>query len=233
MRLPSPLECSLGLVRVASFLVPSRDRDEWLDEWNAELLSAQLRLERRGDPSLRRRLWQFASGSLADALWHRVHILERDEFRRDLRAAIESPEFCLLGIASVFVLIALASGFLPATRDVLLPLPYAEPGRIATITQTGIALSARSGVLVEDSRLWRTDSHTLTDSAIYTWQSTFSSGQEILTARVSDNFFSLLGARASGGRVIETLRDCQHCVVLSHDFARSRSITAGQQVQIS
>src|SRR5205807_6351180 len=92
---------------------------------------------------------------------------------------------------------------------------------------------ARSGVLVEDSRLWRTDSHTLKDSAIYIWQSIVSSGQEILTARVSDDFFSLLGARASSGRAIETLRDCHHCVVLSHDFARARSITAGQQIQIA
>src|SRR5262249_51375981 len=128
-----------------------------------------------------------------------------------------SPVFCLSAIAFGIVVIALLSGMLRMTRAVVLPLPYADGERIATVSQGLALLATRSGVRADWVPSWRENSRALADAASYTWPA-----GPVPTARVSSNFFVLLGASTTDGRVLDNgaFIRCPDCVVLSHDFWR-------------
>lgn len=205
------LDLGLGLVRVISLLVPAGFRREWLDEWCAELQCAGMAMRSREytPGQIEWRLLEFALGSLQDALWHRLQVFEPEAALRELRAGVEAPRFCLAVHAGVLVLIALATGFLPATRDVLFPLPYRDASRIATVAQSGLAVATRSGARSDRIAMWRRESRLLEDVAAYTWRPESAGlpsaeGVSVLTARVSENFFALLGARTVKHSVISS-----------------------------
>jgi hypothetical protein len=239
------MERTLLLVRAASFLVPSASRDDWHREWIAEMQAAALEMRRRGDSlaSIRSHLWQFALGSLRDAAWHRMQALQREKLVRDFRARAETPGFCLSALSGVIALIALASGFLPSSRDVILPLPYEAADRIVTLSQGGVPVATRSPIRIDRIRLWRGQSRQIDGIAPYTWRrETFvtpgGSSVGATVARVGGDFFALLGAHDINGRRFERdgFRGCSRCVVISYDVWRTtfgrRALTATPEIQI-
>jgi hypothetical protein len=130
------------------------------------------------------------------------------------------------------MLIALASGFLPLTRNVLMPLPYRDAASVATLAQSG-TMATRAGVPGKAVELWRERSVTLDGIATYRWEAA-PWGEAAATApsaRVSRNFFHLLGAKTSAGRSFErdAFAGCaagpeagpEECLILSYDFWRS------------
>ncbi len=209
------------LIHLASLLMPPRQRGEWSREWLAELHHAHA-LGFGGDAQLIR----FARGAFQDALWHR-HLWHRQgEWSRDaLAAKTRSARCCLAGLAGVILLIIVTSGFLPITRSILRPLPYSDANRIATASDGGSALATRSALRAAWASLWQSKSKLLEGAEVYLWQDGVvkdSSGREsaVLTARVSHNFFALLGAHSSDGQIFERNRftNCESCVVLSYSF---------------
>jgi hypothetical protein len=215
------------LVRVASLLVPARRREEWTREWLTELHYA-------GAHAGEARLMAFASGAFHDAIWqHRdFWTLERISQRA------QSARFCMESIAAVLVLIVLASGFLPMTRSVLMPLPYRDAAGIVTVAQSG-TMAMRAGVSGQAVELWRENSVSFDDIATYRWQAA-PGGGALMSAWVSPNFFHLLGAKTSTGRTFE--RDApascaagsganlEQCVILSYDFWRA--VNGGSRVTL-
>src|SRR5579863_664552 len=216
------LQCRL-FIHVASRIVPRRSRPDWLAEWRAELHHAGSSLL-RGDnaPQAAAQLRRWCRGALADALWMRFN-------REDLSAAFavwaRTRSFCLAALASVVLLIAAASGFLPATRATLLPLPYAAPDRVATVTEAESSLSMRSGVPDAWTAYWRAHSHSLSALAPYRWRLSRldDNAAPIRNAQVSAGFFDLLGVSAASGRLFHAAgsRACSRCVVISDDLRRS------------
>jgi hypothetical protein len=202
------------LIHLASLLVPARRRPEWIREWLAELHYAR---EHAGEA----RLMAFASGAFHDAVWQHRDFWTLDRISR----AAQSAKFCLVSLGALIGLIALASGFLPMTRDVLMPLPYRDAGGIVTVAQSG-TMAMRAGVPGQAVELWRENSVMLDDIATYSWRVAPGSGAPS-SARVSRNFFHLLGAKTSAGRTFE--RDAaagcaagsDDCVILSYDFWRN------------
>ncbi len=197
MRGPAWLIRPRIVIRMASFLVPAERREEWSREWLAELHYAQ---QRAGEA----RSFAFARGAFHDAMWQ-----QRDFWtpKRTSRV-VQSPWFCLASLAAILALIALASGILPMTRMAVLPLPYSDAGRVATIAQAG-TMATRAGVLGQAVDLWRNSSQTLESIATYRWEK----GKTV--ASVSANFFAVLGAKTTA------VQECQEdCAVLSYDFWR-------------
>ena len=170
--LPSPLQESLFLIRLASLLVPPVQRSAWRKEWEGEMWHASMLLEQRGysQSAARSQLRSFCRGSLADAAWHRGKRIDHESLVRGLSHCVQSPGFCIASIVTVIAIIAVASRFLPSTRDVLLPLPYASADRIATISQSGLALSARAGLRTAWVHWWQRDSKLIEDVATYIWR---------------------------------------------------------------
>ena len=220
------------LIRMASLLVPGRQRAEWLREWLAELHHA----DARGTESTASLLC-FARGAFDDALWHR-----REEWSPE-RVAVRgrSPGWCLAGIGGVVGLVAIVSGFLPVTRSILMPLPYREPSRIATASDGGAALATRHAIAAESVRLWQSGSKLVEGAEAYSWkesagEDSFGWPARIRHGRVSENFFFLLGARLSDGRVFarNQFANCADCAIVSYRFWREtlggKRVTQGTTV---
>jgi len=219
MRGPVWLVRPAFLIRAASLLVPARRREEWMREWLAELYYAEIHQARAHAGEAR--LMAFASGAFHDAVWQ-----HRDFWTQERVARLaESAPFCLALLAAMVGLVALASGFLPMTRTVLMPLPYRDAGSIVTVAQSG-TMAMRAGVPGKAVELWREKSQSLDDIATYRWQVAAGSAGPP-SARVSPNFFHLLGAKTSAGRSFErdALAGCaagpEECAIVSYDFARS------------
>ncbi len=186
------------LIPVASILVPASFRADWREEWEAEFRFASQAL-----PSHWKTL-RFAAGSFADALWQRKNRIEWDARPSRL---LQSPVYCLGVLAALVLAVTAMSGGLPNTRSMLRPLSYDRAGQIAVVAQGGIPTSFRSPIRREWVDLWRHSSHTIHDFATYSWK------ENGVEARVSGNFFELLGARTDHGGL-----SLKNGVVLSYDF---------------
>ncbi len=194
------------LIRSASVLVPARLRGEWSREWLAELHFLNSRAV--GDDQL----VAFARGSFTDAMWHGRNVWDREAFAHQAQSA----GFCLAALLVAIVFIGSVSGFFSMTRSVLMPLPYRDAARIATVSQRGVALTTRAAVRAAFVPLWQSESQSIEGAAAYLWrremvQIASGRAKPFVTARVSASFFSLLGVR-------EAAKDCEGCVALSYDF---------------
>jgi hypothetical protein len=198
------------LIFLASWLVPAESRPEWRREWESEMWHARQLLRERGwsHRTANRQVRAWAWGSLADAA---CLGFDRPELVHRAAAIARTPSFCLGSIVCVMAAIALMSGFLPATRAVLTPLPYAEADRIATISQGGGSLAMRAGSPRRWLAIFASRSITLDAIASYTWRHEPGVDSRFLAARVSPNFFPLLGVHQAG---------CSACVLVSAEFNR-------------
>lgn len=216
------------LVRAASWLVPSHSRGEWRREWASELHYAARDLKDRG--AAESAVVEFAWGAFPDAAWHRMRAWNPDTIERAVSRGAQSPTFCLAALSAVLLMVVVFSGFLPETRAVLFPLPYAAPDRIATVAQGGSTLAMRAGVRGDWVQWWRSDSKLIEDAATYVWKEQTIDGAATRRAWVSANFFPLLGARFEDGKSI--VRGCMDCAFLSYDFWRKNYQNVPAYVEI-
>ncbi len=217
--LPGSHQRARCLIRAASWLVPSASRDSWRREWFAELHYAERAVRERSGED---RLVDFALGAFSDAAWHRTRDWNREDWERAASRSAQSAGFCLAALAVLLIAIAVVSGFLPKTRSVFLPLPYAGADRIATVTQGGATLAVRSGIHKQWVEWWRADSHLIEDAASYSWAEQNVDGKPALLAKVGAGFFPLLRARSIAGHPLsnDALRTCRDCVLLAYDYWR-------------
>jgi hypothetical protein len=96
-------------------------------------------------------------------------------------------------------------------------------------------MAENTGIRSPVVALWRDRSRMIEDAATYYWN-----GRSSTEARVSANFFYLLGARTRDGRRFERsgLANCQACAVVSYDFwrqsgARASVSAAGRQYRVA
>jgi hypothetical protein len=138
-----------------------------------------------------------------------------------------SAGFTLAAASALLLFIVIASGFLPVTRSIVMPLPYRDPARIA-IASHGGGLATHYGLRANEIAMWQKQSEQIEGAAAYAWTRSI--------ARVSPNFFPLLGARDFAGRSLEDARfvDCSNCVVLSYGYWQKemggRAITPGTNI---
>jgi hypothetical protein len=205
----------LCLIRTAAWLVPADSRAAWRREWIAELHYGLRTIRERGEEG--GRLVDFARGAFQDAAWHRLR--DRENFDQATSREAQAAKFCLAALGTLILAIVFVSGFLPETRSVILPLPFADAGRIATVTQGGSTLAVRSGIRSDWVHWWRADSHLIDGAAAYSWAEQTIDNVPTLRAKVSGDFFSVLGARSINQHPFATdAFRCRDCAVLSYDF---------------
>lgn len=215
------------LLRAASLLVPQAQRTEWFREWYAEVwhwahfldesgrLNAQTRLE------LARHCW----GAFTDAAWHRF---SQERFMRTLAGAPLSAKFCLVSLSSLFLFAILLSGFAPTVRSAFSRLPFYQPDRIASLSFHGNFSHYHEGTLFNSVADWSKRSHSASAIAAYSFHPAEVRQNRVsfstLTARVSPNFFELLGNGAETGRLFRSgdEQDCRDCAVITYRFWKSQ-----------
>jgi len=221
-------QCTL-LLRAASLLVPKARRREWYQEWYAEIwhwahfLHESGRLNGATKLELARHCW----GAFPDAAWHRFN---QDRFLRDVDEVPRSARFCLGAITAALLLVFLVSGLAPTIRSSLAhrPLPYVQPERIAQVSFPGNFNRYRELVIFDSAARWAERSRTAKAVAAYSLRivqlQTSSSVFSAMTARVSPNFFELLGSKAVLGRLFSPGDEhaCFHCIVITYQFWKTQ-----------
>jgi hypothetical protein len=222
MPFPGPLRRTLlscqAILWLASWIVPRPQRPEWLHRQTRQLwhwthfLAETGQLNRQNKLELARHCWRL----FADAFWIRY---ERGPFLRRMDRQCRAPSTCLALAAALVLIIGLAGGFLPAARS-RLSSAISRPDRVCVITLNGKFRRFRSETLLDLAAVWN-GSKLLDSVAAYSWGPQSLAGAQrtvpILTARVSPDFFELLGVKAAVGRTLRSddAQTCKTCIVLS------------------
>ena len=191
------------LIAAASILVPRGFRSEWKREWHAELW------HRAEAGATEAQLMECARGAFRDAAWFRSSEYVRsgpltDTFlMKPLR-----PELTALAVA---LLLCVWSGALQKPR-----LPYAGPDRLVRLQRAMHVLGGLDSVMEEMLVGHLLKEQVVADAASYRLLQT-----PLPTARVSRNFFDLLGVRPVLGRGFRE-GDLANVAVLSDDLWRYR-----------
>lgn len=208
-----------GIVYLASILTPIPLRREWRREWLSEIWHESRTPEiESGELRSIYRLYCNSFGSLADAWW---------QFREDghalsrLSQILRSPRFCLSSLGLVFLICFVASGFLPATRTVLLPLPYPDGDRMAIVSRTGRMQPVRRGIPREIAESWLRNSHlidAMATSSFATQVGVIAAGRHLRTSSLtaSSNLFEVLGIPVATPAVPSV--NSRSSIYLSHEF---------------
>ena len=215
------------LLRAASLLVPKAQRPEWYREWYGEVwhwahfLHESDRLNSKTRLELARHCW----GAFPDAAWHRF---DQQRLMRIAGGTPLSAKFCLTSIGLFFFCVILASGFAPTVRSAFSRLPFYQPDRVALLSFHGNFVHYHEGTLFNSARDWSGRSHTATAVAAYSFHPVELKQNDVafstLMARVSPNFFTVLGGGAEIGRLFHSgdEQDCGDCVVVTHRFWKSQ-----------
>jgi hypothetical protein len=224
MKPPNPirglLRQSFWLLRIASLLVPRAQRKEWYQEWQAEVwhwthfLLESGRLNQASRMELARHLW----GAFSDAAWLRF---DREKVLTLRRQLPRTPRFCLTAIALVLLIVVVGTGFAPTIRWCFSSLPYKSPERLADLSFSGTFIHYHSDTLFLTVKAWEKQSRTAEAISAYSWQpaalSTPGQRLTVVSARVSPDFFDVLGINPGMGRLFHSGDEskCFDCIVIS------------------
>ncbi len=184
------LPCRVLLWMPALLIAPSK-RHDWQQEWLAEACAHYA--QGRG----LRRLYRAFFGCFPDAWWH---FLDDSEGKRRIVESLRSPGFCLISLVLLFLACVVASGFLPATRAILVPLPYGEQDRAAVISRTGRLGPVRQGIPGFLAADWKSRSKLINALSVCmfprkTSMAVGGSTKEVLRLIATPNLFQVLGAK--------------------------------------
>lgn len=214
------------ILRAASWIVPLRLRAEWLQEWEAELSCAWQISQEKGfgsrDIGLRRR----CCGAFVDAAWYR---LNHEDLQRAREHWPRTPGFVLFGLITLLLLLICGSGYLPRMRSLLMPPPYADAQRMATISGAGIINSAEWMVPYSWVRIWKRPNPVVEGVAAYSAHPQKSlltiagRRRNVESVQVEPNIVQLFGVKLLLGEPLptnstaaSTTPDCHTCLLLTY-----------------
>ncbi len=149
------------------------------------------------------------------------------DLRYALRQLVRNRGFTIVAVLTLTLGIGANTAIFSVIRGVLLrPLPFPEPDRL--MLAVGVIGSQRAGVTAPDFIDWRAGSRTLDLAALTTYNANLTGIDEperVTAARVTANYFAVLGVRPLLGRVFtpdEEPEGGPHVVVLTEGFWRNR-----------
>jgi putative ABC transport system permease protein len=232
-RQPFLVAFALRLIRVASVLVPGRDRQAWRREWEAEIVHRQVTLDReeRSTLAAQAAIGRWALGSLWDAAWLRRQFTRDSELVHDVRHAMRF--FRSRPAHFLFSAIILAIGISGATatfslmdRLVLRALPYPDPAMLVSLWQrNGTTGDLREEVSPGNFVDWRARATSFEGiGAAEPWSVDYlveGRPENLFASKVTEGFFDLLRVKPIHGRI---LTDADHrpgappVAIVSHAF---------------
>ncbi|HLE70367.1 MAG TPA: ABC transporter permease [Vicinamibacteria bacterium] len=202
------------MVRIASWLVPRRERSEWRLEWESEIwhYRRELAFEDRLDWRMEMKLLGRSLGAVADALdlrsSPRVGEGLGDDLRYGLRMLRKSPGFTLVAVLLLALGIGATTAIFSVVNGVLLkPLPFEDPESLVMVWESAYKRDrARNVVGPYNFLRWRERARSFASmSAFVPWAANLAEGEgepeRVAIGYVSADLFSTLGVSAARGRV--------------------------------
>lgn len=214
------------LLRAASLLVPGPQRPEWYQTryqkaWHwLHFLAESGRLNQQTSIEFSRHCWS----SFTDAAWHRF---DQKKVMHAYNTVPRTARFCLSVVAGALLLVTVCSGFAPTIRSVFKQIPFRAPDRLAYLSMPSAFVKYDEQTLFRGVAQWPEGSKTIEMAAAYSWHPVdlaFDKTVHEVDARVSPNFFEVLGAKAELGRLFVTAdnANCAGCVVISHHLWKTK-----------
>ncbi|MGA8026495.1 MAG: ABC transporter permease [Bryobacteraceae bacterium] len=194
--------CNL-LIRIAAQLVPSVQRQEWEQEWVAEICHRWLFLFHAGLWSRREAfsLLRNCLGAFPDAAWH---FALQDAVQTRLRESVRSPWVCLGALTVLLLIVAAASSGLSATRGLLFSHSNQSSGRLVFIWLHPITGEGDKGLPPDVAPPWAANSRLLQGVAGFTGRHAWLSAPGVapwksLVVKTEPALFHVLQARPALG----------------------------------
>ena len=203
---------SLALLRLFARIVPARQRDAWLDEWESEFdsrrssLVAGRALTRRQEVAMFRRVL----GSFHDAAWLRRQFTRDADVVHDLRHGVRllrrTPGTTLLAVGVLALGIGATTGIFTVVDALLIrQLPYREPERIALLFEAAAASRSDLDAVAPANFIdWQSAARSIeVMAAAEPYGFTYAGRSELQSlpgARVTQGFFEAFGIPAMYGR---------------------------------
>ena len=192
--LTESLSVCKGMLTAAGWLVPSKVREEWLAEWNAELWHVWQQATGVAPSCTRAQAMTFCLGAFKDAYW-----LRREEAalpRLLLKAGTASR--CILSLVLLATLAMLLAYCRPGVWTVIKPDNYQAANDLVMIARGGFDRTTAPTIQLAEFEAWKVKArHLFTGLAFYAIASrtlTFDhqGAMQVKLARASDNLFDLL-----------------------------------------
>jgi hypothetical protein len=217
-RFMSTSRVHLAILQCASWLLPSRQREEWTAEWRSELwyvcqrCKGQASSQACGDEDA----VAFCLGAFQDAFWIRRNSprLDGQSFR------LESAVRCGVLLAGLAVVSLVAALLLPGARSAILGSPYRDADNLVLISPDGYLEATSPTISIEEYRAWKRRAQSLfTDFAFYRPMLRRTRIDEHRTAGLSvavasDNLFDLLEIPVSASALEDARREHRPALVL-------------------
>jgi hypothetical protein len=202
---------NLGLLRLASLLVPGQHRGEWWREWRSELWHVRQACTPQSDFSWKgeREVAAFCLGAFQDAFCLRREIGHK---RVPLATTKGSAAQCMLFLVSVMAVSYCVALVCPGVRAELLSSRYRVPHNLIMIRSPRYRQDSVPTISAEQVRAWRVRKQQIFDGfafyqIVHKSVSTSRAQTVLRLARASPNLFELLALPvrfASTGREIRT-----------------------------
>ena len=201
------------IVRIASWLVPSRERSEWRLEWDSEIwhYRRELASEDRLDWRMEMKLLGRSLGAVPDALDLRSSPRLGEGLGADLsyglRMLRKSPGFTLVAVLLLALGIGATTAIFSVVNGVLLkPLPFKDPGSLVMVWEHAYKRDRERNVVGPYNFLrWRERARSFESiSAFVPWPANLADEGEperVSVGHVSADLFTTLGVSAARGRV--------------------------------
>ena len=221
-----------------AILVPAVRRAEWTREWEAELRhhSAYLRRRRNLTWSMNMDLIHRALGSLPDAAWIRRQVTFDADVVHDAthgaRMLLKSPGFTAITLLVFAIGIGAATAVVSVADALFMrPLAVAQPDRVMTVWQhnretgTGRQDVAPGNAIDWVARARSFEAAAIAEAFTFNLTSARRDPEYLTAARVSEQFFAVLGTPALHGRTFlpeEYRRGGARVVMFSYALWRNR-----------
>ena len=232
------LRLALWVIQIVALMVPAARRIAWRNEWEAELKhhASYLRRRQHRPWSTDMNLISRALGSFPDAAWIRRQFTLDAECVHDVvystRGLAKSPAFTAITLLVFAIGIGAAIAIVSVADTLFMrPLPIKDPSRVMTIWQQNRASGAeRLDVAPGNALDWMARTHSFQALAVadpFTFNLNFAGRDPdyLTAARVSEQFFSVLGTSTIEGRLFvpeEYRRGAARAVIFSHALWTSR-----------
>jgi putative ABC transport system permease protein len=208
-----------GGLALVSWCVRADRREEWEQEWRAELANV------RCSGGSRFRVWASAAEDAARMLPGRLRSADPlSDLRYAMRSLGRNPTFAVTALLTLGLGIGANTAIYSVVRAYLLkPLPLRDPERVVVLLKDGESTSGATSA--PDFVDWRSQSRSFEDlAAVHLWSANLVGGDvplRVTRARVTPAFFEVIGVKPVLGRDFvaeDAIPGRDRVVILSHEL---------------
>jgi hypothetical protein len=157
------------MISLASRIVPASQRDEWRDEWQAEVWH-RWRFYVDVDAWNGTEAFHLLRNCLGAFIDAGCHVTAQEALQHRFQEFVRSSWTCLAGVLSLLLLVVIASGGLPATRSLFTSPGYSNADRLEILSLRSVTGRGERGFHPSIVADWRHSDHMMESLAPFRFE---------------------------------------------------------------